>query len=227
MALTRYQIAILLRSHRWVGPLLLYSVSMVFAGLAGSANQPLGAGLDWSAAMAVPAAAWLTRSALTAEPAAARACAAAAGGPYRTHLAALTAALAGGLVLALCGAAYELATCKGPAGGASTWASVMAAGLVTAAICVGVGSAAGALCNPPVIRKAGTAVLATISAVIVALVAGISPANAALRQVKTQPHSAGWLAGLPVLVAGAMLAGSWALSTMLSARRDGPRPDGG
>lgn len=111
--------------------------------------------------MLVPVVAWLTRSGLTAEPAAARACAAAAGGPHRAHLAALTASLAAGIVLALAGAGYELITYQPSAGGLLTRAAVTAAGLVTAVICSCVGSAIAALCNPPVIRRVGVVILTT------------------------------------------------------------------
>lgn len=79
--LLRYQAALLVRSHRWVPPVLLYAVLVAIGG--GGGGQPLSDGLDWSAAILVPAAAWLTRSMLTAEPAAARACVAAASGPRR------------------------------------------------------------------------------------------------------------------------------------------------
>jgi hypothetical protein len=44
-----------------VGPLLLYATLLAFVG----DSQPLRDGLGWSAAMLVPAVAWLTRSALT------------------------------------------------------------------------------------------------------------------------------------------------------------------
>lgn len=68
IALIRYQIGLLLRSHRWVGPVILYATGVVVIGIGGSGGQPLSTGLDWSAAVLVPTAAWLTRSALTAEP---------------------------------------------------------------------------------------------------------------------------------------------------------------
>jgi hypothetical protein len=216
--LIRYQAGLLLRSHRWLGPLLLYAVCLVSATGGGSGGG-LRDGLDWSAAMLVPAVGWLTRSALTAEPDAARACTAAAGGPYKAHLAALVTALAGGIVLALAGAGYELATCQLPAAGGPGLASVTGAGLATAVVCVGVGSAAGALCNPPVVRRLAVSVLSTTAAVILALVAGISPAHAALRHAGSGPHPAASLAVLP-LVAGIVLAAlAWTVSTLLAPRR--------
>jgi hypothetical protein len=131
IALTRYQLAVLLRGHRWVGPLLRYATLLTF--VADGSTQPLREGLNWSAAMLVPAVAWLTRSARTAEPPAARACVAVAGGPHRAHLAALAAALAGGVLLGAGGAGYEVAISKWPAHPSGV-ALAVAAGLVGAII---------------------------------------------------------------------------------------------
>ena len=84
-ALLRYQTAILLRSHRWIFPLIAYGL-LIAVGAAGSSS--LAETLDWSGAMLVPVVAFLTRAMLTAEPDAARACVcAAAGGPVRAQLA--------------------------------------------------------------------------------------------------------------------------------------------
>jgi len=213
-ALIRYQAALMIRAHRWVGPLLLYATLLTFMG----DSQPLKFGLGWSAAMLVPSAAWLTRSALTVEPAAARACAAVAGGPHRVHLAALTTAFAGGVILALAGAGYELARCPQP-GGLGTHVSVLAGGLATAAVCLLVGSAVGTLCNPPLVRHPAVALLATIGTAVFALVADVSPANAALRGTGGLPSGPAWLAGLPLLVALALAGGSWLVSTVLAGRR--------
>jgi hypothetical protein len=219
IALIRFQTGLLLRSNRWLGPLLIYAVFVLFSGIGGSGGQPLNDGLDWSDALLVPSVAWLTRSALTMEPPAAWACTAAAGGPYRAHLAALAAALAGGIVLALGGAGCQLAVDDWPAGGTTALIKVIAIGLVTAAICLAVGSAVGAFFNPPVVRKMGIAVLSMIGAVILALVSGVSPANAALRQIRSPSNSAAWPGVCPVLVAALLLAASWAISTALAARR--------
>jgi hypothetical protein len=83
IALTRYQLSLLLRSYRWIPPAVLFVLGVI--GL-GGATLPNGAGLSegrWSALILVPVAAWLTRSMLTAEPPRLRACVAAAGGPRR------------------------------------------------------------------------------------------------------------------------------------------------
>ncbi|MGB6458218.1 MAG: hypothetical protein WBH47_27405, partial [Streptosporangiaceae bacterium] len=66
------------------------------------------------------------------------------------------------------------------------------AGLGTALVCVLVGSAVGALFNPPLIRHPAVALLCTIGAVVVAWVSGISPASAALHSSSAAVQSAAW-----------------------------------
>jgi hypothetical protein len=120
---------------------------------------------------------------LTAGPAASRACVSAATGPVKAHLATLLTALAASAVLALAGACYELLTSGNlrlvAARGALPGA--LGSGLGAAFVCLLVGSAVGTLFNAPVIRHPTVALLSTIAAVVVALVSGVSPANAALR----------------------------------------------
>ena len=58
--------------------------------------------------MLIPVLAFLTRSMLTAEPDASRACVYAATSPVRTQLATLLAALGGGVVLGIVGACFEV-----------------------------------------------------------------------------------------------------------------------
>lgn len=218
-ALLSYQAGVLLRSHRWIGPLALYAVFVFFITAAGPGRQPLSAGLSWNAGALVPVVAWLTRSMLTAEPTEARACVAAAGGPHRAHLAALITALTAGAVLGLGGVICELATSAPPKGGLTGYASTMAVGLAATGVCTAVGSAAGALCNPPVIRTAAIALLSTASAVIAALVTSISPANAAIKAAGAAPQAAGWPVGLLVSAAVLLAAICWTVSTWLAARR--------
>lgn len=218
--LLRYQAAILFRSHRWVFPLISYVLLISVAGVGGQGS--LGDGLDWSAAMLLPVVALLTRSMLTAEPQAARACVAAAAGPRKAQFAVLLTGLAGGAVLALAGASYELAT----AGGLKMLhvhpgllEASLGTGLGKAVICVFVGSTVGTFCNPPVIRHQAVALLSTIAAVVVALVSSVSPASAALRGSGAAIQSASWPAGVPFLVAAILLVASWFVSASLAARR--------
>jgi hypothetical protein len=217
-ALLRYQAGLLLRSHRWVGPLAVYAILVWFIAGAGSQRESLGSGLSLSAGALVPVVAWLTRSMLTAEPPEARACAAAAGGPRRAHLAGLMAAAAAGAVLGLVGAFGDLITCQPPKGPAA-YASTLATGLAAMLICIGVGSAVGALCNPPVIRAAALAILSTTGAVIAALVISISPVNAAIKDAEAAPHPAAWPVGPLLAAAIVLIAASWTISTLMAARR--------
>jgi hypothetical protein len=234
IAVTRYQLAVLLRSHRWIPPAILYALAV--AGLGGG-SPPLGDGLRWSSLMLVPAVAWLTRSALTAEPDAARAClaAAAAGsegsasrtaGPRRTQFAALTAALAIGAGYAVLGVGYELLASRLPARAdgaikASAALSVLGGGLTATLICLLVGSAVGALCNPPLIRHQAAGMLSTTAAVVLALASNVSPANAAARTVGAAPPTGSWLPGLPVVAAVILLGAAWTLSALAAGHRGG------
>jgi hypothetical protein len=217
-AMLRYQVALLGRSHRWLPPVLLYAAVVVAGSFGG---MPLADGLGWSSAALVPAVGWLTRSALTAEPAAARACVATAGGPRRAQLATLTAALAGGVLLGVLGAGYELAITKWPAGGPSAPApgGLALAGVAAGVTCLLIGSAIGALCNPPLIRHRGYAVMSTAAVAIAAIAASGSPANAAVRATSA---TAGQHPSLvPVLVAVVLAALAWAASVLVAARRAG------
>jgi hypothetical protein len=238
-ALLRYQGAILLRSHRWIFPLIVYGLLIAVSD---EGSTPLPQGLDWSGAMLVPVVALLTRSMLTAEPDAARAVASAAAGPVKTQLAALLTALGGGVVLGLAGACFELLTSEPAASppGVGTLAKVtaiaahpmvLAAGLAIAIVCLLVGSAAGALCNPPLIRHPGVTLLSTLTAVVLALTSGASPAAAALRHTGppraggtgtggtalTAPH---WPGLVPFAGALCVVAITWAASALVAARRD-------
>jgi hypothetical protein len=213
-ALISYQFGVLFRSHRWILPLIGYALLLAVGG-AGSGSQSLGNGLDWSAAILVPAAAVLTRSMLTAEPGAARACVAAASGAAKAQLATLITAFAAGAVLGLIGAGYEVLTCGHKAG----LLTPLLSGLSTALICALIGSVVGTLFNPPVIRHPAAALLCTIAAIVLAWVARISPANAALRGNGALVHSAAWPTGLPLAAALVLVALAWTASCWLAGRR--------
>jgi hypothetical protein len=220
-ALVRYQAGILFRSHRWVFPLITYVILLSVAGV--GQKQPLSEGLDWSAAVLLPVVALATRSMLTAEPGAARSCTAAARGPVRPQLAVLFTALVAGMVLGLAGAGYEIVTSQtgpelfGRHAGAAI--ATLGAGLGKALICAFVGSAVGTLCNPPVVRHQAIALLSTVAAVVLALVASVSPANAALRGSGATIQASDWPTGVPFLAALALIAAAWAISAWMAARR--------
>jgi len=225
IALLRYQAVNLFRSHRWILPLICYVLLISVGGVgAGSSAVPaylraqtLADGLDWSAAILVPVVALLTRSMLTAEPAAARACVSAATGPARAQLATLLVAFAAGVVLAPVGASYELVT----AGHKTALLLPFSEGLAKALTCILVGSAVGTLVNPPLIRHQAVALLSTIAAIVVAWVSSISPANAALHGNGATIQSSAWPAGVPMLAAFALVVVSWGASCWLAGRRGG------
>ena len=228
IALIRYQLSLLLRSHRWIPPAVLFVLGV--AGL-GGVSLPHGAGLSqglaWSALMLVPVEAWLTRSMLTAEPAAARACVAAAGGPRRTQVAALIAAVAAGAAFGILGVLWEVLSLGVPrlaatnAIRAGATFSAIGDGLTAALICLLVGSAIAAVLNPPVIRRPATAMLGTTGAVVLALAWNVSPANAAVRSVGYGSQERTWPAGVALLAAVLLLAAAWVISAQVAARREG------
>ena len=231
IALLRYQSAILLRSHRWIFPLIGYGL-LIAVGAAGSTS--LAETLDWSGAMLVPFVAFLTRGMLTAEPDAARACVAAAAGPVRAQLATLIVPLGAGAVLGVAAAVFDVLTAeaaaKAPVSGlsgkvtaAAGHVGIVAGGLLIALVCVLVGSAVGALCNPPLLRHPAAAMLSTLAAVVLALAAGVSPASAAISHTTAQaasPLAANWPGTGSLIGAVCLLALTWAVSVIAATRRD-------
>jgi hypothetical protein len=231
IALLRYQTAILLRSHRWIFPLIAYGL-LIAVGAAGSTS--LAETLDWSGAMLVPVVAFLTRGMLTAEPDAARACVSAAAGPVRAQLATLIVPLGGGAVLGIAAAVFDVLTAEAPArapesglGGKiaalAHHPGIVTAGLLIAVVCLLVGSAAGALCNPPLLRHPAAAMLSTLAAIIFALAADVSPASAAISHTTAQaasPLAANWPGTGSLVGAACLLAVTWAVSVIAATRRD-------
>ncbi|HEY2240893.1 MAG TPA: hypothetical protein VGI21_18975 [Streptosporangiaceae bacterium] len=209
----RYQGALLGRSVRWLPPVLLFAGTVVAGSFGG---MPLADGLGWSSAMLVPAVGWLTRVALTMEPGAARACASTAGGARRAQLATLVVALAGGVVLALLGAGFELATTARPRHGLGALA---VEGVVAGMTCLLIGSAIGALCNPPLIRHRGYAMMSTAAVAIAAIAASGSPANAAIRATSAGPGGGVHLPVVALAAAVVLAAISWTASVLTSPRR--------
>ena len=213
IAMVRYQGALLGRSVRWLPPVLLFAGTVVAGSFGG---MPLADGLGWSSAMLVPAVGWLTRVALTMEPGAARACASTAGGARRAQLATLVVALAGGVVLALLGAGFELATTARPRHGLG---ALVVESVVAGVTCLLIGSAIGALCNPPLIRHRGYAMMSTAAVAIAAIAASGSPANAAIRATSAGHSSGVHLPVVAVAAAVVLAALAWAASLWMAPRR--------
>jgi hypothetical protein len=228
IALSRYELSLLLRSYRWIAPAVLFAFGVFALGGATLRHGAgLGPGLAWSALMLVPVEAWLTRSMLTAEPAAARACVAAAGGPRRTQAAALIAAAVVGAAFGLVGIAGQVIRLGVPRSVGTNAIRVgqlfsdLGGGLGAGLICLLVGSAVAALLNPPVIRRPATAVLGTTGAVVLALAWNGSPANAAVRSVGYAGQERTWPAGVALVATLGLVTAAWTISTQVAARRDG------
>ncbi|GAB2598094.1 hypothetical protein GCM10027168_33760 [Streptomyces capparidis] len=219
-ALLRYQTALLVRSQRWLPPVLLYAAFLA-VGVRG--GEPVLDSLGYAAAALLPVAAWLVRVCVTNEPAAARACAAAAAGPARVHLAAVLAALLASTALGAAGALLVTAIGDPHAKGGQEpvpLPGAAAAGLLTVLTCALLGTAVGAACNRPLLRAPGWAVPSTVVAALLVLVAGASPANAAVEGMVTASDSGTvTLPWLPLALAAALAAASTATACALAARR--------
>ncbi|MEW1639023.1 ABC transporter [Streptomyces sp. NPDC093801] len=173
-ALLRYRAALLLRSQRWLAPFAVYAV---FTGIGIQPGDRTLDSLGYAAAGLVPLAAWLVRTCVTAEPPAARACAAAAAGPARVHAAALLTGLGGALLTGMLAAAYTLLV--GNLAGHAPGAAALA-GAVAVAVCVLTGAAVGAVCGPPLVPGRGPGVLGAALGCLLAWVLPLSPARGAV-----------------------------------------------
>ncbi|WKX73090.1 ABC transporter [Streptomyces sp. XD-27] len=219
-ALLRYNTALLLRSHRWLPPLILYGV---FLAIGVQVGQPILDSLGWGSAALLPVAAWLVRVCTTNEPPAARDCAAAAAGSARVHLAAVLTALGCSVVLGTVGTLLVAAVSdpySADHGVAVPRPDATAAGLLAALACALLGTAVGALCNRPLLRSPGWAVPSTLLAALLVSVAGGSPAHAAVSGLVTGSRSGTvTMPLLPLAAAAVIAAAATALSCALAARR--------
>lgn len=197
-ALLRYQSGLLLRSQRWLAPLLLYAA---FLAVGVRAGEPVLGALGFAAAGLLPVTAWCVRICLTQEPSAARAVVAAAAGRSRAHLSAL---LTGTALPGLLGTVAALGlTAIGDRRGVGPLAAA-GAGLLATAACVLTGAAVGALATRPFLQGTGWSVTALVTGSLLALVTTGSPAKHALTALVTGSRTA--TAQLPWLAcAGAVL----------------------
>jgi hypothetical protein len=69
------------------------------------------------------------------------------------------------------------------------------------------------------VRHPAVALIGTMAAVVLALVANVSPASAALRGNGATVASSAWPSGVPLLVAAGLLAVSWTASVLAACRR--------
>ncbi|KNB53351.1 hypothetical protein [Streptomyces caatingaensis] len=213
-SLLRYRAALLLRSHRWLPPLLLY---VVLLSIGVRPGEPVLSGLGLAAGVLLPVSAWLVRVCVTDEPPAARDCVAAAAGPWRVHLASVLTALLAATALGAAGTAAV--TLTGHPHGAGRLPAA-GSGFLAALTCALVGTAVGALCNRPLLRSTARSVPATALAVLLVLIPGGSPAHAAMSELVAGARSG--TAGrplLPLAVAAVFAAGATAVACALSSRR--------
>ncbi|MDF6018100.1 ABC transporter [Streptomyces sp. JH34] len=178
--MTRYRIALLARSQRWLAPLLLYAAVL---GVGIQAGQPLLDSLGYAAAAVLPLSAWLVRLCVTQEPPAARDVAACAVGPSSAHCASLLAGLGCALALGCAGAGTVLLISEPVSTGHTVAVPLLPAalaGLLAVACCALLGAAVGALCARPVVNRHGWSLAATVLGALLVLVTDGSPAKAAV-----------------------------------------------
>lgn len=212
-ALLRYHAALLLRSQRWLPPVLLYAATV---GISLDGQSQLGAQLGWNAAVLVPALAWLTRAQLAAEPPAARAPIAAAAGTHRPHFTALAVPLTAGVLLVALAAVVSVPFCRAPQGASS--AAVLGAGLAAGVVCALTGSALGAAGSPPLVRSPAAGAVALVIGSVLLLVLSASPANAAVRDAFSSGRAAPGFPLLPLLAVLPLCAACWWVSARAAGR---------
>lgn len=219
-ALLRYQTSLLLRSQRWLPPVILYAA---FLGIGVQTGQPVLDSLGYAAAPLVLVAAWLVRICATNEPPEARSCAAAAAGPGRAHLACLLVALASAALLGAAGSLLVTVISDPASTDGRTEVSVLAAGtagLLAALVCALLGTAVGALTTWPLLRSPGKAVPAMLLAALLALVVSGSPARTAVSGLVTGSESGTVPSSpLPLLTAVLLTAAATAVACAITPRR--------
>ncbi|GFE21444.1 ABC transporter [Streptomyces nigrescens] len=220
IALLRYQAALLIGSHRWLPPVILYAA---WLALGIRSSDPILDGFGYAAGGLLPAAVWLTRVCVTNEPPAARNCAAAAAGPGRVHLACVLTAAGTALLLALVGTAVVVLLSDPRSNDHQVAVPVLPAtlaGLLAALACLLMGTAIGALSNWPVLRSAGWSIPAGLLAALLLLVLGASPANAAVSGLVTgSAHGTISTPWLPLAATALIAAAAVAAACALSSRR--------
>ncbi len=212
-ALCRYQLADLLRSQRWVAPLLVYTafLAAVYSSDAGPAVPAYGA----TAGALVPVVAWLTRGVLSVEDDAARhVTAAAAGGLLRVQVALLASAIAAALPLVGLAVLWAAVANADQMHGWRPRVGGLAIHLVFALLGVGLG----ALVSRPLIRAPGAAALAVVAAVVIGLVLRWSPVFSLLRVLQANPRH-GFTAAVSPSAAGVVGLAAVGCAVSLAATR--------
>ncbi|MET9551582.1 ABC transporter [Streptomyces sp. NPDC006645] len=219
-ALFRYHTAMLLRSQRWLPPLLLYGI---FLAVGVQGGEPVLDSLGVAAAALLPVTAWLVRICVTQEPDAARAVTAAASGMPRAHLAALLAATACAGALGVVGTVVVTAVSERRSADRLVDVAPLpaaTAGLLVALVCLLTGAAVGALCSRPLLRGRGWSLALTALFALLALVTTGSPAKAAVSALVTGSRTGAIPApGLPLVAAVLVAAVAAGVVCVLGTRR--------
>ncbi|MGW7574578.1 ABC transporter [Streptomyces sp. NPDC054765] len=220
IALLRYQAALLVGSHRWLPPVVLYAAWLAIGVQSGG---PILDAFGYAAGGVLPAAVWLTRVCVTNEPPAARNCTAAAAGPGRAHLAGVLTAACAALLLTLLGTALVVLLSDPHSTGHQVPVPVLpatVAGLLAALACLLTGTAVGVLSNRPVLRSPGWSIPVGMTAALLLLVLSVSPANAALSGLVTgSAHGTVHTPWLPLAATVLIAAATTAVACALSSRR--------
>ncbi|WP_306318298.1 MULTISPECIES: ABC transporter [unclassified Streptomyces] len=218
-ALLAYQSALLLRSQRWLAPVVLYAA---FAAVGVQVGQPVLDSLGYVAAALLPVGAWLVRICVTNEPPAARSCTAAATAPWRAHL----ASLAAGFLATVAVGAVATTVVVLISDGVSTdrqvpvaTGSAAVAGLLAVLVCALVGAAVGAVTTWPVVRGRGFGLAALVLCALVALIAPGSPAKSTVSGLVTGSQDGAVPVLLLPLAGAVLLAGACASAACALASR--------
>ncbi|MEV0117569.1 ABC transporter [Streptomyces sp. NPDC050844] len=219
-ALLHYQSALLLRSQRWLAPVILYAV---FLAVGVQSGQPVLDSLAYAAAALLPVAAWIVRICVTNEPPSARSCTAAAAGPWRAHLATLLSAFLASAVLGVVATVVVAVISDAASTDHRTAVNRIAAsgaGLLAMLVSALLGTAIGAVTNWPLLRSPAWAISVLLLAALLALVTTGSPAQAVLTDLITGSRDGVVpVPVLPVAGAGALAAAAVATACGLASRR--------
>ncbi|BDM71558.1 hypothetical protein HEK616_50450 [Streptomyces nigrescens] len=219
-ALLRYQAALLVGSHRWLPPVILYAA---FLAIGIQSGGPILDAFGYAAVGVLPVTVWLTRICVANEPPAARSCTAAAAGPGRVHLASVLTAAGAALLLGLLGTALVVLLSDPHSAKGRVAVPVLpatGAGLCAVLACLLTGLAIGALCTWPVLRVPGWGVPAGLLGSLLLLVLGGSPANAAMTGLVTGSlHGTITVPWLPAAAAALLAAAATAAACALAPRR--------
>jgi hypothetical protein len=213
-ALCRYQLADLLRSQRWVAPLLTYTLFLaaLYASDAGAAVPAFGV----TAIALLPVSAWLTRVVLSVEDDAARqVTAATVGGQLRVQAALLVSAVVAAAPFVVLAVGWASVA---NAGNVTGWRAYLG-GLGIHSVLALLGVGLGATLSRPLVRAPGAAALAIVGVVVVVLIVPWSPVAGLLRVLETDPHRGFAAQLMPSVVALLVLAAAAGALSLFAARR--------